>query len=124
MRVKNEADWQRFLADVAADADPRAVLLRDFTVAWAEAAEMAMKVGINIDLPMQLLRNTLHSTELAVGGRATIGMIGSSLVLLCVHWAAGGNLYEDMTCLEQRLVEDTTVIKLEQLARAAETANG
>jgi hypothetical protein len=142
VKVRDEDAWRQFEADVAADPSPQAVVLRDFVVSWAHHAETylaeslvgheptpmhalrhVLRVG-HEPTPMHALRHVLRLTEASsvTGSRRTIGVIGAALSLLTMHWEFGEQLYDEMTTIEQRLVEDTLVLKLTQLAQQAQEA--
>jgi hypothetical protein len=79
--------------------------------------------GERLLTPIEALRRTLGGTEATLGSeRVSIGTIGQALVVLAMHWEEGENLYDDMTRFEQRLVEDTTLLKIMQLNAQAEEA--
>lgn len=130
MKVRDEDAWRQFEADVAADPNPQAVVLRDFVASWAHHAETLMAeryldtVPPAPGAPMTCLRAALRLTEASsvTGSRRTIGVIGAALSLLTMHWEFGEQLYDEMTTIEQRLVEDTLVLKLTQLAQQAQEA--
>lgn len=133
MKVKDEAEWQLFLAELAADDDPRAEAFRDFLVAWTEAAEVAMEPERDVygandpPSPVEALRRRLRSTEAELG-RWTVGYLGLMLVVLGTHWAPAGNpddFVSSLTPIEQNLYFDALAIKQEQLDKlAADTPAG
>jgi hypothetical protein len=126
VKIKDEDAWRQFEADVAADPSPQAVVLRDFVVSWAHHAETYLAESLvgHEPTPMHALRHVLRLTEASsvTGSRRTIGVIGAALSLLTMHWEFGEQLYDEMTTIEQRLVEDTLVLKLTQLAQQAQEA--
>lgn len=127
MKVRDESEWQGRLAEFAADPNPLAPLLRDFTIAWADHAESwlqsAHNEGIYVDdiTAIEALRATLPRAE-GGQGRVTIGMIGATFTLLSMHWEHGSSLADQMTPIERRLLEDTVMLKLAQLQEQAEEA--
>lgn len=125
MKVKDESDWQRQLADFANDAHPAATTLQNFLVTWANYAETWLGEAHNAGVyheditAMEALRHTLATTENHTG-RIPIGFIGAALTLLSMHWGHGHTLYGDMNSIERHLIEDATLVKLEQLAAQAQ----
>lgn len=145
VKVSDEAAWQGQLAEFARDGDPNAAALQTFLTAWAENAERLHEENLNesatvatqqllgsregdtvalpsLMAPMELLRATLRSTETQLGGieRISIGFIGMALTLLSMYWDYGESIYDDMTPIEQHLVEDTALVKLVQLTQQAQ----
>ena len=128
VKVRDEDAWQQLLAEFATDTSPLASELRDFTIAWADMAERILSLnplGNDEDqfMPMVALRHTLRATEHDLGiasQRVTIGTIGAALVLLTIHWVHGEDLYDEMTIIEKRLVEDSVALKMMQLQDQAE----
>jgi hypothetical protein len=120
MKIRDEADWQRQLADFANDPHPAATSLQNFLVTWANYAEgvLATVRLPEITSPMEALRQTLVTTEQHTG-RTSIGFIGAALTLLSMHWGYGETLYDDMNPIERHLIEDATLVKLETLAAQA-----
>lgn len=120
MKVKDEAEWQLFCAEIANAPDAVAEPFRDFLVAWAEAAEdwMGRRGGPGI----VALRNSLRTVE-AERGRWTVGFLGQMLVVLSTHWEPAGEpdlFFDHLTPIEQNLFADVAQLKMEELARAAE----
>jgi hypothetical protein len=129
MRIVDEAAWQALSKDFAADSSPQAPLLHELIIAWGDAAEELLDglrnsySGERLLTPIEALRRTLGGVEVGLGSeRISIGAIGAALVLLSMHWEEGESLYDDMTRFEQRLVEDTTLLKIMQLNAQAEEA--
>lgn len=148
MKVADEVAWQGLLRDFANDTNPQAPILRDFTVAWAEAAEKLHEEDLNESAsmatqqmmdshsgemvripspmtPIDLLRATLAQAQAQFTEYITVGVLGAALVVLSMHWDYGESLYDGMTKIEQRLVEDTALLKIMQLnKKAQESGNG
>lgn len=128
IKVKDEAEWQKQLADFAADDEAElASLLRDFCIAWAERSETVMDLWEQEesgDGPLQgikALRWTLRSIE-AEKGRFPVGFLGMALVLFTTHWEPAGDpkeFFESMTTIEQNLYLDVAQLKLTQLQSGA-----
>jgi hypothetical protein len=123
MRVKDQHQWDLWLADSVADQHPLTSTFRQFVQAWAEHAEhlhdqkmQASEViaGNPPDpmTPMDSLRNTLVAAELTLPAEhISIGLIGGALAVLIMHWEYGTELYEQMTPIEKHLVDDAIRVK-------------
>lgn len=128
MKASDEAAWQGQLAEFARDGDPNAAALQTFLIAWADNAEQWLQTAHNEGVyydditSMEGLRATLRCTETQLGGieRISIGFIGMALTLLSMYWDYGKSIYDDMTPIEQHLVEDTALVKLVQLTQQAQ----
>lgn len=125
MKVRDESDWQRQLADFANDPEPMAVVLQNFLITWANYAETWLQEahgeGIYDDdiTPMEGLRATLEITQ-EHAGRISIGFTGAALTLLAMHWIHGEGLYDDMNSIERTLVEDAAQVKIDHLKAQAQ----
>lgn len=131
MKVKDEAEWQKFLAEVASDPDPIAEPFREFLVAWADAAESVLdmwKEAAEPDEiwchPVRALRDTLLITAEQLG-KLSVGLYGQALVLYGTYWYYAGDdpdeFFMQMTTIEQALVADVMIAKALQLQASAET---
>lgn len=132
MKVKDDSDWQLQLSEFAKDPAPEAIVLRDFVIAWTEAAEYRivnnwqMVSGFQADnpkpSPIEGLRLVLRSVE-QDKGRVPIGYLGMALLLVGEHWELAGavdDFFGSMTPIEQNLYADVASVKFMELHQQAE----
>lgn len=131
MKVKDESEWQKQLADFAADPDPMAVLLPNFLIKWCERGERFLEESSEYPPhgprppwtePMGALRAGLRATELEEG-RLQIGYLGMALVVITAHWEPAADpqgFFDSMTSIEQNLFADVAALKIADMELKAQ----
>lgn len=119
MKIRNESEWQQWLAELATDEHPLTPHFREFVVTWAEKAEEILDQWPQ-DLPTDALNLALEATEIAVGWTPT-GMLGQALVVLGTHWGVTDPeaFYDHLTPIERHLYAEMAAMKVAQLQEAA-----
>lgn len=131
MKVKDESEWQLFLAEVAADPDPIAETFREWLIAWADAAEKLLAdwetseafPGHDPHIAVDALRDSLIGV-CETKGRIGVGLVGQALVIYGTHWhyaADPDDFFAALTPIEQNLVADVMIAKGLQLEQRAQT---
>jgi hypothetical protein len=121
MRITDEAAWQAQLAEFAAQTNPNAGHLRNFVIAWAEAAEQLVDHDTS---PIEALRTTLRTIEKTYGRQTTL-QLGTALMVLTTHWAPaagddrGESFYLALTSIEQNMYLDVASVHYKAQEEAA-----
>lgn len=119
MRVRDEAAWAEQLTEFEADDLSRK--FRDFLCFWGDACD---KVAYEEDWYspnytfVACVRKALEITEQTMGF-LSVEWIAQMLLVLTQHWVFGEQMYEELTVIEKRLVEQATAMKLAELQSAA-----
>jgi hypothetical protein len=122
MKVKDEAEWQNLLAEFSVDPDPMAPVLKNFLIAWANAAERLTEDDEETHWPpIVALRKTLNLIE-AQQQRVPTAVIAAALAILTMHWIYSDQMVEGMNQIELHMVQDITAIKVVQLQEQAQEA--
>lgn len=115
MRVRDEALWQQQRAELQSDEVGQAFL--GFIEDWVTTAEDAVRLNPALS-PATAIRAALDPVEQRQG-RIAASYVGQMLIVIITHWTSGESVAEELTVVEQRLMEDMLVLKLAELERAA-----
>lgn len=130
VKVKDESEWQKQLADFAKDDDPMSEILPTFVIAWCERGERFLDETKDMtppppwSTPIGSLRAGLRATEQDLG-RLQIGFLGMALVIITAHWEPGGDpqeFFDSMTIIEQNLFADVAALKIADMELQAQAA--
>lgn len=116
MKAHDEAAWQQQVAELEADGETGQTFRR-IVEAWAEEAEHLLDEERAVS-PLTALRDALAAVE-AKYGRIDTFFLGQMLVVLAAFWAHGEDFARASSPIERRLMEDTVILKMRQLAEAA-----
>lgn len=130
MQVRDDIAWQEQLTEFEADDLSRK--FRDFLLFWGDTADQLIAdgdfesaaQGHNGNLIMGYAKPIRKALEVAeqTHGYLSVEWIAQMLLVLVTHWYYGEQLYEGLTFIEKRLVEQATAIKLASLQEAAKVA--
>lgn len=113
MRVRDEQAWWEQLTEFDADEDSRR--FRDFLLAWADQADVALQAGGE---PRDVLLAAFDGVE-AERGFLSVEWLSQMLLVLVQHWGAGEDLWASLSAWERRMVEQSAAIKLAELQAMA-----
>lgn len=122
MQVKDEQAWTLQLTELEADDYTRK--FKTFLVFWMDTADKMVleQFPLNAKHPNLQLAATV-SKALGVAeqtfGFLAIEWIAQMLLVMTEHWKYGDQLYEDLSLIEQRLVDQATAMKLLDLQMSA-----
>lgn len=124
VKVRDDPAWQEQLTEFEADDVSRK--FRDFLVFWMEAADKLANErddsGNNKMGHAKALRKGLELAEQTMGF-LSVEWIAQMLLVITQHWDIGKlNLYDELTFIEKRLVDQATAMKLADLQEAASMA--
>lgn len=127
MKVKDAQAWATQLSEFEADELSRK--FRDFLLFWADATEKLLVEepqsfdGVLVGGHSSALSKGLEVAEQTMGF-LSVEWIAQMLVVLVAHWTHGEQLWNELTHIEKRLVEQATAMKLAELQRAATIPTG
>lgn len=122
MRMRDEQAWASQLTELEADEYTRK--FKAFLLSWIEEAEniLAARFPLTKDQPnLQLaasVSKALEVTEQTLGF-LSIEWIAQMLLVITDYWTYGEALYEDLSHVERRLVDQAAAMKLADLQAAA-----
>ena len=123
MKTRDTDSWQGRRAALAGGGEISVAFL-SFLEDWVEGAEGQLVLHGRLLTPGEALRRSVQFVE-ARQGRFPAYLLAQMLAVLAEHWVYGQEMMEDLTPVERRLVEDVTLLKIDELQRQAEeTHNG
>lgn len=122
MRVRDDVRWQEQLSEFEADDLSRR--FRDFLVFWMDTTDKLVSEELSLTgaaAPSQLAATVSKALEIAeqTMGFLSIEWIAQMLLVMTQHWTHGEALYEGLSFIERRLVEQATAMKLAELQEGA-----
>jgi len=114
MKVRDEALWQEQCAELEADEVGRE--FRMYLLTWIDEAESIVESGAG---PAEAVRRALARAEDDLGPVTTM-MLGQMLGVAVIHWVHGEAMYQQLSPIEQRLVQDCLALKVLQLQAEAQ----
>lgn len=114
MKVKDSDQWSLQLQEF--NTDETSQQFRDFLVFWMDAADTLYSEGVMT--PPVAVSKALEVTEQTFGFLST-DWIGQMLLVMIQHWVFGDEVWDGLTFIEKRLVEQATALKIVELQQAA-----
>lgn len=115
MRARDDKAWTEQLTEL--DADETSRKFRDFLLFWVDAIEK-----MQVEDPDSSLAS-IASKALAVAeqtfGYLSMEWIAQMLFVITCHWDRGEELFESLSFIERRLVEQANAMKLVELQQQA-----
>ena len=119
MQVRDEAAWAAQLIEFEADDVSRK--FKDFLIQWTNNLDNVINVedwyGPQFSFAT-CVSKALKVTEQTMGF-LSIEWISQMLLVMCDHWVNGQQLYDGLSHIEQRLVDQATAMKLVELQASA-----
>ena len=123
MKTRDLDSWQGRRAALAGGNEISGAFLR-FLEDWVNAAEGQLVLHGRLLTPVEALRRSVQFVETRQG-RCPAYMLAQMMAVLAEHWTYGQEMMENLTPVERRLVEDVTLLKIDEVQRQAEeTHNG
>lgn len=119
MQVKDEAIWAEQLTEFEADDTSRQ--FRDFLVFWMDATDKVIDESDWYARDFSFaacVRKALEVAEQTMGF-LSVEWIAQMLLVITQHWVYGEQLFQRLTFIERRLVEQATAMKLADLQMTA-----
>jgi hypothetical protein len=134
MQVKDEAAWTQQLLELEADEHTRQ--FKSFLVFWMETTEKLFDetdaAALNRRMP-KTCSDSPHFVAMQISkaltvaeqtfGYLSIEWIAQMLLVMTQYWAFGENLYDGLSRIEQRLVDQATAMKLLDLQETARSGD-
>lgn len=121
MKVKDERAWAEQLSEF--EADEVSKKFGEFLLTWGNEADQILSDLVEDEDgaplgPAQALSKALEVTE-QTKGFLSVEWIAQMLLVITEHWVHGEQLFEGLSFIEKRLVEQATAMKLAELQEAA-----
>lgn len=116
VKVRDDKAWQEQLTEFEADDTSRQ--FRDILVFWMDTTEKVIEESARDLTFVDCARKAFEVTEQTFGFIST-EWIGQLLLVFVQHWDFGQQLYDELTYLEKRMVEQATAMKLAELQMMA-----
>lgn len=128
MQVRDEAAWAAQLIEFEADDVSRK--FKDFLLTWVTIAEELIESGDPESAPhghdgqpilgyAKPVSKALQLAEQTMSGFLSVEWISQMLLVMVDHWVHGAKLYDWLSFIEQRLVDQATAMKLAELQASA-----
>lgn len=123
MQVRDEQAWSQQVMALQADETTRAFLA--FAEEWAKTTEAIIAQSGPPDSTVtsgEVSRYTskaLEVTEQTMQGFLSIEWVAQMLLLLTDYWVFGEQLYDSLSFIEKRLVEQAAAMKITDLQESA-----
>lgn len=119
VKVRDDKAWQEQLTEFEADNTSRQ--FRDILVFWMDTTEKVIEESDWYARDFTFVacaRKAFEVTEQTFGF-ISVEWIGQLLLVFVQHWYFGQQLYDELTYLEKRMVEQATAMKLAELQMMA-----
>lgn len=115
MKVRDEALWTKQLSEL--DQDEASRKFRDFLLFWGDTLDKLIEdafEGESSLAPAHPLSKALDVAE-QTNGYLSVEWIAQMMLMFVEHWEHGQQLWEDLSFIEKRLVQQATAMKLVDL---------
>lgn len=122
MKVKDDRAWAEQLSEF--ESDDLSKRFGSFLVEWAKNLDVVLDQEDWYSPQFSFSRvssKALEVTEQTLGF-LSVEWIAQMLLVLTQHWEYGEQLFEGLSFIERRLVEQATALKLVELQQAASIA--
>ena len=119
MHVRDEQAWTEQLTEF--EADDLSKQFRDILLFWMDTTEKVIEESDWYSRDFTFIacaRKAFEVTEQTFGF-ISVEWIGQLLLVFVQHWTYGQQLYDELTYLEKRMVEQATALKLAELQTIA-----